>query len=448
MNDKLLYLIAYAIVVCLITIRSFIKKEPLIYCALWAMTAVSAGFSIICKIDQGTFVGYGTSQNLWYDLSKTTWWGYALIILCNLIAFEPLRIFNRNNELLQFGSDDKSKRFFEEFSLIFLILSVVYFVTSIGIIKNILSISDYGALRLSLFNNSENEGAAIVSSNVISNVILKLCLRFKFISIFIGLAMIKEKHRVFLAAILMVDTFFLYYLYCAANAARGGLLIFFFIIGVIGLVFFPYLSKENKRRIFIGVMLVLGVVLSFFLAVTISRLATNSSGGNLLLKNISFYLGHAPIEFSRITGTLDHFAYGRTIFGRIVSHFLGTPYHWESIAVDIGYPPIGALFVTYLGFMYTDFGAVGCVAFVSLWSAFACHIIRKRPNKISTIFFFLYYLSFFVTGVFTVGRLEFVAVITTFVIYFVIRFVEATPILSRLFSVRIIGSHNSNRKKV
>lgn len=433
MDEKLLYLILYAVLICSITIRAYMKKENLIYRALWTMFAVTAVFSVICKVDQGTFVGFGKAQTSWYDLSNTTWWGYALIILCNFIAFKPLKAFNRHDELLHFGKNARMQSFFVEFSYIYLMLSLFYIVSSIGIIKGIVGISDYGALRSSLFSNSENEGSVVMANNFISNVALKLCLRFKLLSIFVAFAMIKEKVKVPLACLLIADTFFLYYLNCAATAARGGLIVFVFITGVIGLIFYPYLSKANKRRVFIGGVAILGIVIAFFLAVTISRLATDTSGDNLLLRNISFYLGHAPIEFSRITGSLTAFAWGKTILGRLASHYFGTTYSWPLIASQIGFPPIGALFVTYLGYMYTDFGALGCIAFVGLWMLFMYDILRKRPNKISTIFFFLYYLSFYVLGTFTVGRLEFAAVINTFVLYFMIRLIERTPILRRMF---------------
>ncbi|MBO4701118.1 MAG: oligosaccharide repeat unit polymerase [Lachnospiraceae bacterium] len=448
MSEKVLYLIIYAIIVCLITIKAYIKKENLIYRALWTMFAVSAVFSVICKLDQGTFVGYGVLHNRWYDLSDTTWWAYALIIVCNLIAFKPLKEFNKNDEIQQFGSDVKMKKFFVEFAYIYLLFSLFYIITSLSIIRGVIGISDFGALRASLFSNSENEGSAVMATNIISKMVFKLCLRFRFLSIFIAFAMIKERTKVYLACLLIADTFFLYYLNCAATAARGGLLIFVFIIGVIGLIFFPYLSKANKRRVFIGGIIIFGIVFLFFMAVTLSRLASDKGGGNLLLRNISFYLGHAPIEFSKITGSLTDFAWGKTILGRLASHFFKTPYSWPTISNQIGFPDIGAVFVTYLGYMYTDFGAVGCIAFVLLWMLFTNYILKKRPNKISTIFFFLYYLSFYVTGNFTVGRLEFAAVTTTFVMYFVIRFIERAPALRRLFTAVSIDKYNTKEKVI
>ena len=90
----------------------------------------------------------------------------------------------------------------------------------------------------------------------------------------------------------------------------------------------------------------------------------------------------------------------------------------------IGYPDIGPVFITYLGYIYTDFGIVSCLAFTSLWSYFMCSLLKKKKLRMSTIFIFMYYLSFYVTGNFAVGRLEYVGMITAHIIALFIRLVE------------------------
>lgn len=250
--------------------------------------------------------------------------------------------------------------------------------------------------------------------------------------------MLKEKTHKLLSVLIIIVTFFVYYVNCAASAARGGLMIFMICSGLIGMLFFPYLSKANKRKVVIGAGAVGGLVIAFFMIVTISRFGNDGGGGNPILRNISFYLGHGPIEFSKITGSLTDFAYGRTIIGRLISHYFGTYYSWDSICVDIGFPSIGPVFVTYLGYMYTDFGVVGCIVFVSVWAYITNQILKKRPNNVSSFFFFAYYLHYYITGVFTIGRLEYASLITTTLLYFIIRAVELDPRVRRVFSMRIV----------
>ena len=142
------------------------------------------------------------------------------------------------------------------------------------------------------------------------------------------------------------------------------------------------------------------------MAVTVSRVATDTGGGNLLLRNISFYLGHGPIEFSKITGSLQEFALGRTVIGRLLNHYLGIPYSWEAIQASIGYPNIGPVFITYLGYIYTDFGIVSCVGFTWVWSNYMCKKLVKQGNRISTMYIFSLLSEFLCDGKFccwTVG---------------------------------------------
>lgn len=434
MDGKLLLLVAYAMITCMIAVHARMKKYSLIYRAIWGLYALSAVFCVLCKVYQGTFVGFSVQHNSWYDLSTTTWWGYGFLTICNLIAFRPLKEFNAHKEIALFGKRKMTRNFFTIYAIIYLLLATIYILPSLSIIREVFGITDYGALRVSLYSNSENEGSAIISNNTISTFAIKMCLQFKLVSIIIAFAMIKERVRTPLAILLLGATFFLYLINCMATAARGGLLIFFFCTALIGLMFYPYLTHANKKRILVSGTILSVIVFLFFIAVTLSRTATDTGGGNRLLRNVSFYLGHAPIEFSKITGSLKDFAWGQTILGRLSNHYFGTPYSWEQIANSIGYPDIGALFVTYLGFIYTDFGMLGCLAFTIPWMLFMLFLLRKRPNNISTLFMLLYYIQFYVTGCFVVGRLEYAAVITSFIIYFIIRIIERTPTLRAAFT--------------
>lgn len=430
------YLIGYATIICIITLRVWIKKENFIYCSLWTVNAVSGVFCVLCKVYQDTLVGHSAWHDRWYDLSDTTWWGYLFLIICCWIAYKPFKNFNKSNTLEKLGENRKTINCFVIFSYIFICLALLFILTSLNGVKSTLGINDFGALRSSLFSNGENEGSGAVASKFIANVALKLCIQFKYLSIFTAFTLIKEKKRTPLAVLLLFITFFVYYVNCAASAARGGMLIFLICSGLIGSMFFKYLSRANKVKIFIAAGILFGMVFVFFMVVTISRFANDGGGGNPILRNISFYLGHGPIEFSKVTGSLKEFAYGKTIIGRLVSHYFGTPYSWTDISDQIGFPQIGAVFVTFLGYMYTDFGIIGCILFVTIWSRIMNDILRKRPNNISTFFFFSYYLHYYVTGVFTIGRLEYASLITTTIIYLIIRAIELDPRVRSLFTLK------------
>lgn len=421
---KLFYLICYAVITCIITVNAFIKKKNIIYCALWCEYAVSAVFCVLCKIYQADLVGIGTLHNKWYDLSDTTWWGYLLLIMCNLIAFKPFEIFDCNSSLGLLAKRRGAKQYTKLYAYAYIILALIFVILSFDSIRSILEVSDFGALRSSLYGNSDNESTLVITNNFIANICYKLCTQFKYMSVFVALIMFKERYHVRTAVCLLGTTFAVYYIYASANAARGGLLIFVFCSFLMVLAFYKYMRKSSKRILVILCGICGGIVLSFFLAVTVSRVASDTGGGNLILRNISFYLGHGPIEFSKITGSLNDFAYGKTIIGRLLNHYFGTPYSWEDIQAAIGYPDIGPVFITYLGYIYTDFGVVSCIGLTALWSYFMCKWLKKPAFRVSTIFIFLYYLSFYVTGNFAVGRLEYAGMITAHMIALAIRLIE------------------------
>lgn len=443
---KFIFLVGYTVIVCGITIYSYFKKYNPIYCALWTAYAVSAIFCILCKVYQGTLVGSDIFHDRWYDLSDTTWWGYLVLILCTIIAFKPLKIFDNNKALLGFGKTKSQRNFFIIYSCIYIFGALIFILPSLSNIVSILSTNDLGSVRLDLYSNGENEASnVVIATNFISSISLKLCLQLKYLSIFIGFGMIKERTKPILSGLTLLLTFLIYFINCNANAARGGLLIFAFNSGLIGICFYKYLSRDNKRKVIVIASIAIVVVFSFFITVTISRFANDGGGGNPILRNVCFYLGHAPLEFSKITGSLKEFAYGKTILGRLANHYLGTPYNWTTVAHQIGYPDIDALFVTYLGFLYTDFGSIGCIIFTSIWSLCTYNLLKKRPNNISTIYFFLYYLHFYTTGIFVVGRLEYASLITTILGYFMIRLIEKSE-LKKYFSANIILKKKKNRR--
>ena len=436
---KFWYLVFYAVATCLITARTYIKKYNPIYCALWTEFAVSAVFCVIVKEYQVALLGNGLKQRIWYDLSDTTLKGYILLIICNYIALEPFREFNSKNHFDDFGKSSKMKNFFTMYSVIYLVLASFFILTSLGTISAAMRNTDYGTLRDSLAN-AENEQSAAVAGNAIANICYKLCFQFKGLSIFVAFGSFKEKCNRLLSSLQLVVAFFVVYISNAVLAGRGSFLIFTFSCFLIGLCFNKYLSKATKRKVVIGGALILAFVLSYFFAVTISRVVVLGRGtmSYQLIGNAAFYLGHGPIEFSKITGSLNHFAYGKVIIARFISHYFGTSYSWPSIAAEIGYPNIGAVYNTYLGYLYTDFGSFGCIVYTYLWAGFVRRVMKKRPLSISTLFLFSYYLHYYVTGNFVIGRAEYIRVVTTIMLYMIIRVIEKTPEVRKFFTARLV----------
>lgn len=428
---KLLYLIIYSLLMWIITIHSIKKKYNKTYCAMWMAYAISSVFCLISKVFQEQIHGRGIMLSIWYDLSDTTLWGYLLIIVCCAIAFKPIRLFDPaagdNIETENSYRVDKVRKLLcELYSYAYIALFVVFFIICFRTVINVLNISDFASQRTSLYGNSENETVATITDNIIGNVCFRLCVKFRVFSVFVAFAMLKDRYKKSLAILLLIVTSVLYYIYSSWNAARGGLFLYFICIVMIGFYYIRYLTISTKLKIFLFSVIGGIILASFFITVTISRFSITSNAGGSIFSNFVFYLGHGPIQFSKITGSLTGFAWGKTIIGRLISNYFGTSYSWESIQASIGYPPIGSVFVTYLGYLYTDFGVVSCLLFTWGFSALMTRVIKKHPRRLSTYYLLGYYINFYVLGVFVVGRLEYVAVISTLIFYIIFRLIEDT----------------------
>lgn len=432
------YLITYTIIILLITFISFKNKFNAIYCVIWMEYAVSAVFCVICKIYQTVILGTGNMLSIWYNLDDTTMFGYILLLVCNLIAFEPIRIFNTKNELSKFVTRNK-RNFFVIYSLLYIIFTFIFIIFSYGNIVPVFNVSDFGDLRNSV-TNSDNEVTAQLAGNFLANFCMKLCLQFKGVSIFVVMGMLKIRNNPILSILLFVCTIFLVCVSTIAVAGRAGFIIFTLYVIVICMMFYKYLPSTSKFKILICGTVFLVVILLYFFVITISRLVHGTGDGSVeaLFSNIAFYFGHGPIEFSKITGSLTDFAYGKTVLGRVISNFMGTPYSWEKIAYSIGYPEIGPVYNTYLGYLYTDFGSIGCLSYTFIWSYFVYKKIKLRPLHISTCYLFSYYIYYYLMGNFVIGRMEYVRVITTIFIYCIIRVIERSPELKRIFTSKLV----------
>jgi oligosaccharide repeat unit polymerase len=306
---------------------------------------------------------------------------------------------------------------------------IVFLILCFEGVVDALSITDFANQRTSLYGSSDNETSATISNSFIGNACFRICIKYRVFSIFVSFSMLKDQYKKALASALLVVTSFLYYIYSSWNAARGGLLLYFICVVMIGLYYMRYLPLTTRKKIVFFSSIGVFVLVSFFISVTISRFSPDTNSKSSIFSNFCFYLGHGPIQFSKITGALKDFAWGKTVTGRLLNNYFGINYDWDLIQQEIGYPPIGPVFVTFLGYIYTDFGVASCLIFTFVWSIMVTRIIKKRPNRLSTYYIFGYYINFYVLGVFVVGRLEYVAVLSTIVIYEFLRLVEDTMML-------------------
>ena len=420
----LLYLYIYTIILLVILIKSIIDKKNSMYCFMWGLYALSGVFCIINKTFQDEIIGNGYSHNQWFDLSDSSLLAFFLIILCCYISFRPLQYYNADRFVNGFEYDQVNKMLLLILSVCYFVFFVTYLATSFSIVVQSFSITDYGSMRDTLYGNANHESTVVISASPIGNICFKICWALRYLIVYVCFILIRNRRKL-IGIIVLICNFFLVYIYSNLNAARGGLLIFLFCAFLFAFPILQKLSKRIKRILLIGAIVIAIVAINFVLGVTVSRTANNQSGNNLVLQNICFYLGHAPIIFSKLFGSLNDFAYGQFTIGRLLNHFFGFSYDIAAIKQQLGYPSVlNYLFSTYLFPIYADFGSIGCVLFFSLSSFLMKKVIKEPKIRLSTVFLFSYYVNFFITGNFVISSLEFASTITTVFIFLVFRLLE------------------------
>lgn len=418
------YLWLYTLLTVLTCVMSFVKRNSLIYRLIWLEYSVIAVCTLLCVLFQTELLGHAGLLDYWYSLDRTTLQGYLLLFACTWLALRPLASFGSGRELVTFGKSETEKQLFLAFTIIYLLAAVAFVALSMSSVKAALSTSDYGSLRSDLYSGTDNESSLVLATNPIASLAFKFCNLFKYIGIVIAFGMMKEKFHPVLAIGLIFTIFGIYYIYASANAARGGLMVFCFCAVILASLLYGFLSPGYRKRIMVGACALGGLVFSIVAAITISRFADDGGGGNAIVRNVMFYLGHAPIEFSTITGSVSKYGGGEVILGRLFAHWFGAPYSWEAVSLRIGFPQFGPLFITYLGYLFSDFGYIGCLLFATIWAAFLSALLKNSPCRLSTLVLLGYYISFYVTGAFTLGRLEFASLVTFHAIWLFLRFWE------------------------
>lgn len=417
------YLSVYVVAVWVLLVISFTRGTHWVYRLLWLVYAISATVCLLNVLFQEQLVGRGIMQDMWFDLSNTTWWSYGLLVLCCIIAFRPLTSFDQYSKFERFGIGGRQRQIVVVFAYTYVIVVALYIGLSWGNIVSGLNVADFGDLRMATFANADNESTASMSDNVFGSLFFRVSYQLRCLAMFLAFSLMRRKGRRLIAFLLAGSSSFIVYISSQITAARGGLIVYAICVLLIGMYSLRGIQKVTKKWIYISGGASLFVVFTFFARVTEERFGEEGSSGEII-RNIFFYMGHAPIEFSTITGSLNHLAWGEVIVGRIMNLYTGASYDWQQIQTDIGYPPIGPVFNTYLGYLYTDFGVVGCIAFVLVWARYMDHLLKVRQNYMSTLFLLGYYLHFFVTGLFAVGRLEFASVITAFGVHMGLRLLE------------------------
>lgn len=136
------FLIAYAVIMCIIAVYSFRLKRNIVHFLVIAAYAFTGVICAICKIFQMSLLANNAFVAMAYDISNTTWWGYATLILCTVIALRPLKLFDDSDQLKSFGEQSSTQNFYIIFSVIYITLGLLFILTAFREVIRVINISD------------------------------------------------------------------------------------------------------------------------------------------------------------------------------------------------------------------------------------------------------------------------------------------------------------------
>lgn len=227
-----------------------------------------------------------------------------------------------------------------------------------------------------------------------------------------------EKKNTFI--IICAFTSYLGYAFLSSTlvASRGMVVNFMLQLALLFVLFKDSIANRVKRKLGFASLLLCIPLIMYLFAVSISRFGETDAASSTL-----GYLGHSMLNFNQgVMSTMHDYANGKYFFEYFINLLGGDS------TIDLkalGYTG-GTGFYTFIGDFYIDWGPIGTVFFAILVSAFLRSFTRKRRFKLSDLVIIVFFASYFMNGVFVIGRGSALSWVMCGVVYIILRFLEIT----------------------
>jgi len=206
----------------------------------------------------------------------------------------------------------------------------------------------------------------------------------------------------------------------AMLVASRGLVITMLLELALALVLFKNTINKKTKQVLIAIGIVMLIpVAIYMIAVSVSRFGEDDAGGSVFT-----YLGHSMLNFNaNMMVPMHDFADGKYFF-QFLLNILGVD---STINLqDLGYTG-GTGFYTFIGSFYIDFGPVGTFFLAVLMMAILNRFANKEQKNVSDIMVLIFFLTYYLKGVFVIGPGSSLAWLMLFVLYTIVRYAENIP---------------------
>jgi len=339
------------------------------------------------------------------DIERITLTPYLYLVLLYVIFFAPF-LYSKK-DLSESKVVFKINRYYITFALLYIVASLITIKISIPVASFMIKLGDWASLY--------REETPVIHSNFIEYASILFTSYTRLLAFILGILMLRKMQSSLYncIAILLILTGVITQIFSAIICtSRSMIFELFVLLPGIYLFFYQSIAKEKKRIVNILVVLFTVYVCGLFIDVTVSRFESRGIYDSLLS-----YLGQAPIVFNtQMFGLLDRFLYG--------DYTLGNLYGVKSFSPSM----IGGLwdvrFYTFVGWLYVDWGGVGTILVGLLLNLLFFFFIKKKTLYVSDIFILFSYYLFLIKGVFVIGRSYIIQIIASFVIFFILKFLD------------------------
>lgn len=339
-------------------------------------------------------------------------WGFIYLVLVVLICISPYR----GKTIDKIHVPDEESVFIKLLFFIYLFSGVVSVAYTLPKAITLSQMDDWASIRDDVYNDFEG-------IELYTNQFERLCKNlYNYISPF-GVVwtfcqLTKNKFNKWLVFSSLIVWSLEQYSSAMLIASRG--MVFKFVVKFITLFIFFRASIPAKRKKYIYAFG--GIVAIFYLSYALS--VTESRFGDDANDSLYTYFGHSMLSFNNdVFGSMTDYADGRYLFKWI----------FEALGLDptIDFVQLGSThgtaFVTFVGCFFFDFGLIGTLILALLLNRLIT-LSTKNLGSYAGMIVFFYFASWFIDGVFVVGRSQSLSWLMLFVLMFIVKRIDVKTV--------------------
>lgn len=333
---------------------------------------------------------------------------FLYMYICIYICFKPFRGYSISSNL-----EIEETSIIKALTWIFILTGFAAIAYTLPQAMELINSGEWGMLRQLLYEDEDN-------IQLYGSALEKLCKNIHgYLSPF-GIVMcfysLSSSYKSRLTSWLLWISWLGYAFLGGMLVASRGIIISLLLNVVVLFFLFKDFINALTRRVFAVSGIAFSVLVGLYTAaVSISRFGDEAG------ISVFEYLGHSMTAFNQaVMGTMHSYAWGQ--YGlEFFYNLFGIPITFNGKEAGL---TSGSSFFTFLGAFYIDYGPIGTFMLVTVLSKLLLRLTHKKSIRISDLMIIVYFIGFFMDGVFVIGKGYMLSWVMLYVLYLIVRSVE------------------------